>query len=206
MLLAGRRRNCGPIHGRDKRRALGPTQSPVQWVPRAAFALVTWQEREADRSLPASTEVNNGGAIPPHLTPSWRDAELCKPRDNFTFTINLFTYSCTPSQAPARTGTKTTLTITDCTFQEHLTVYSVYSKPHRAGCLPARSSGDVSRSSGYLLFLVSVFDPPSHCHRNLPHLSPLSKHQSKGCFIYIGGGGREPYIRCIELKGRKKYP
>jgi hypothetical protein len=34
----------------------------------------------------ASTEVINDETIPPHLhTPSWRDAELMKPRDNFTF-------------------------------------------------------------------------------------------------------------------------
>jgi hypothetical protein len=57
--------------------ALGPTQYLVQWVPRALFPAVKRPRRESDHSLPASTEVKNGGAIPPlpHMY-SWHSAEL----------------------------------------------------------------------------------------------------------------------------------
>jgi hypothetical protein len=39
------------------RTALGPTQPPVQWVPRAIFLGVKRPGREADHSPPSSTEV-----------------------------------------------------------------------------------------------------------------------------------------------------
>jgi hypothetical protein len=39
------------------RRALGPTQPPIQWVKRPG--------READHSPPSNAEVKNGGILPP---------------------------------------------------------------------------------------------------------------------------------------------
>jgi hypothetical protein len=52
------------------RPALGPTQSPIQWVPG-----IKRQYREADPSPPLSAEVKNDGAILPLPdTSSWRHA------------------------------------------------------------------------------------------------------------------------------------
>jgi hypothetical protein len=39
------------------RPALGPTQPPIQWVPRALSAGVKLKGRETDHSPPASSEV-----------------------------------------------------------------------------------------------------------------------------------------------------
>jgi hypothetical protein len=47
------------------RPALGPIQSPIQWVPAAIFSGLKRTRREVDHSSPSSAEVNNGGAIPP---------------------------------------------------------------------------------------------------------------------------------------------
>jgi hypothetical protein len=44
---------------------LGPTQSPIEWVPGTVSSGIKLQEREADLSLPSSAEVKNSGAIPP---------------------------------------------------------------------------------------------------------------------------------------------
>jgi hypothetical protein len=54
---------------------LGPTQSPIQWVPRISSPGLKRQGREADRSPLSSAEVKNGGAIPPpiHII-SWHSA------------------------------------------------------------------------------------------------------------------------------------
>jgi hypothetical protein len=41
------------------RPALGPTQSPIQWVPGAVSVGVKRPGREADDSLPSSAEVKN---------------------------------------------------------------------------------------------------------------------------------------------------
>jgi hypothetical protein len=41
------------------RTAVGPTQSPIQWVPGALFLGVKWPGREADHSPPSSAEVKN---------------------------------------------------------------------------------------------------------------------------------------------------
>jgi hypothetical protein len=62
------------------RPALGPTQPPIQWVPRALFLRVKRPGREADHSPSSNAEVKN--------TPSRRGAQL-KHRDNFTFTLSL---------------------------------------------------------------------------------------------------------------------
>jgi hypothetical protein len=50
------------------RLTLGPTQSPIQWVQGAVYALVKWQGGEDDHPLP-SCEVKNGRAIslPSHM-------------------------------------------------------------------------------------------------------------------------------------------
>jgi hypothetical protein len=48
----------------NSRPTLGPTQPPIQWVPRALSPEVKRRGREADHSPPSST-VKNGGAIPP---------------------------------------------------------------------------------------------------------------------------------------------
>jgi hypothetical protein len=68
------------------RLALGPTQPPIQWTLGAISPWVNWPGREADYSLPSSTEVKNGGAIPPlpHMS-SWH-------RNSFTF-YRTFTYA-----------------------------------------------------------------------------------------------------------------
>jgi hypothetical protein len=39
--------------------AVGPTQSPIQWVPGALSWGVKWPGREADHSPPSSAEVKN---------------------------------------------------------------------------------------------------------------------------------------------------
>jgi hypothetical protein len=44
---------------------LGPTKSPVQWVPGDVSLGVKRQGHEAERSPPCSAEVKNSGAIPP---------------------------------------------------------------------------------------------------------------------------------------------
>jgi hypothetical protein len=44
---------------------LGPTQPPIQRVSRALSLAVKRQERESDHSPPSSSEIKNGGAIPP---------------------------------------------------------------------------------------------------------------------------------------------
>jgi hypothetical protein len=49
------------------RPTLGPTQPPVQWVPGALSPGVKQPGREPGHSLPSSGEVENGGAIPPHV-------------------------------------------------------------------------------------------------------------------------------------------
>jgi hypothetical protein len=57
------------------RPTLGPTQPPIQWVPRAGFPWIKRPGRKADHSPPSSAEVKNGGAIPPlSRKSSWRGA------------------------------------------------------------------------------------------------------------------------------------
>jgi hypothetical protein len=58
------------------RPALGPTQSPIQWVPGALSLGVKRQGREADHSPPSSAEVKERVELYLHSpsTPSWRSA------------------------------------------------------------------------------------------------------------------------------------
>jgi hypothetical protein len=57
------------------RTALGPTQPPIQWVPRALTLGVKWPGREADHSLPSSAEVKEWVELYLHAnTSSWRGA------------------------------------------------------------------------------------------------------------------------------------
>jgi hypothetical protein len=62
------------------RQALGPTQSPIQWVPGALSLLVKRPVRETGHSPPSSAEVKNAWSYTstPLITPSWRDAQLRK--------------------------------------------------------------------------------------------------------------------------------
>jgi hypothetical protein len=57
------------------RLGLGPTQPPIQWVPRALSLGVKQPGDEADHSPPYSAKVKKGGGIPPllHMS-SWHSA------------------------------------------------------------------------------------------------------------------------------------
>jgi hypothetical protein len=46
----------------SSRATLGPTQSPIQWIPGVLSSRIKRPEREADYSPPSSVEVENGGA------------------------------------------------------------------------------------------------------------------------------------------------
>jgi hypothetical protein len=75
------------------RTALGPTQSPIQWVPGALSLRVKWPGREADHLPPSSAEFKEWVELYLHSPnmPSWLGAQL-KRRDNFTFTF-YFTFT-----------------------------------------------------------------------------------------------------------------
>lgn len=47
------------------RRALGSTQTDIQWVPGALSIAIKWQVHEAAQSPPSSTDITNGVSIPP---------------------------------------------------------------------------------------------------------------------------------------------
>jgi hypothetical protein len=74
------------------RTALGPTQSPIQWVLGALSLGVKRSRREADLSPPSSVEVKECVELYFHslITPSWRCALLKKHRDKFTFYMCMF--------------------------------------------------------------------------------------------------------------------
>jgi hypothetical protein len=76
------------------RKALGPTQPPIQWVPGPLSVGIKRPEREADHSSPSSAEVKEWVELYLHSpnTPSWRGAQL-KHRYNFTFYPYLSCYS-----------------------------------------------------------------------------------------------------------------
>jgi hypothetical protein len=63
----------GSIPSRDKgiffyytasKQALGPTQTPIQWIRETITPGIKQPGREADQSPPSSAQVKNGGAIP----------------------------------------------------------------------------------------------------------------------------------------------
>jgi hypothetical protein len=77
MLWAG---GCSLIPGRGSiflfsiasRLAVGPNQSPIQWVLRAVPSRLQWLGCEPDDLLPSSVDIKNEGAIPPFLAlSSW---------------------------------------------------------------------------------------------------------------------------------------
>jgi hypothetical protein len=73
------------------RTAVGPTQSPSQWVPGALSLGVKRLGREADNSPPSSTDVKEWVELYLHSTnaPSWRGAQLnC--RDNFLRNLKIY--------------------------------------------------------------------------------------------------------------------
>jgi hypothetical protein len=73
------------------RPALGPTQSPIQWVPGALSLGVKRPGREADHSPPSSAEVNNARSYtstPQYVFMAWC---LVKHRDNLPSQITLMT-------------------------------------------------------------------------------------------------------------------
>jgi hypothetical protein len=65
--------------------ALGPTQPPIQCMPRVIFQGVKRPHHEANHSPPSSAEVQNGGAtlLLPHKS-SWRGAYFIKYWHNLT--------------------------------------------------------------------------------------------------------------------------
>jgi hypothetical protein len=62
--------------------ALGPTQPPIQWVPRPLSLGVKRPGREADRSLPSTVEVKNAWRYT--SSPQYAFMAQLKHRDNFT--------------------------------------------------------------------------------------------------------------------------
>jgi hypothetical protein len=89
LYLLHMRVNAGNFsHPAASRPALGPTQPPIQWVPRAVSLGVKRPEHEADFTPPSSAEVKECMEIYLHSTPSWHGDQL-KHRD-FTVTIYLY--------------------------------------------------------------------------------------------------------------------
>jgi hypothetical protein len=88
VLGSDSRRGLGIFLITASRRALGPTQPPIQWVPGALSLGVKRPGREADHLHPSSAEVKEWVELYIHSpnTPSWRGAQL-KHRDNFIFTF-----------------------------------------------------------------------------------------------------------------------
>jgi hypothetical protein len=86
------RRRLGIFLFTASRKALGPTQPPIQWVPGALSLGIKWPGREADHSPPSSAVVKAWVELYLHSpnTPSWPGSQL-KHRDNFTFTSYLRT-------------------------------------------------------------------------------------------------------------------
>jgi hypothetical protein len=73
------------------RKALGPTQTPIQWVLGALCLEVKWPGHESDHWLLSSAKVKEWVELYLHSpnSPSWRGAQL-KHRDNFTFCLYLY--------------------------------------------------------------------------------------------------------------------
>jgi hypothetical protein len=56
-----------PLVSTASRLDLGPTHAPIQWVPGALSPEVKRPALKADHSPQSSTEVKDGGAVPPLL-------------------------------------------------------------------------------------------------------------------------------------------
>jgi hypothetical protein len=71
------------------RKAVGPTQSLIQWVPGALSLGVKRPGREADHSPPSGAEVKNAWSYT--STPQYAFIVWClvKHKDNFTFYLLL---------------------------------------------------------------------------------------------------------------------
>jgi hypothetical protein len=82
------------------RTALGPTQAPIQWVPRALSLGIKRVGREADHSLPFSAEVKNTSTRQ-YVFMAWY---LVKHRDNFTF--YLYICRCNVTNLRLRLGSQ----------------------------------------------------------------------------------------------------
>ena len=61
-----------------------PTQSAIQWVPRALSLGVKWPGCEAENSPPSNTEVMNGWSYISTLSYVFMAWYVLKYRDNFT--------------------------------------------------------------------------------------------------------------------------
>jgi hypothetical protein len=73
------------------RPVLGPTQPPIQWVPRALSLVLKRLGRDADHSTPSSAEVKKCVELNlhSHNTSSWRGAQLSTGTTlSFTFIYN----------------------------------------------------------------------------------------------------------------------
>jgi hypothetical protein len=91
VLGFGSRRGLGIfLFTTASRTAMGPTQPPIQWVPKVLSLGVKRPGLEADHSPPSSAEVKESVELYLHSPsrPSWRGAQLSH-RDNFTFTSTL---------------------------------------------------------------------------------------------------------------------
>jgi hypothetical protein len=73
---SGVRVTTGALFTTASRPALGPTQPPIQWVPRALSLGIKRPKREADHSPPSSAEVRNAWSYNFTLnTPACRGAQ-----------------------------------------------------------------------------------------------------------------------------------
>jgi hypothetical protein len=96
------------------RPALGPTQSPIQWVPGAlSLVIKRLPRREADNSPPSSAEVKEWVGLYLHFpnTPSWRCAQLKKAQGQLYLYLHLHLHlmSHTVSKIPRRFNTTLSL-------------------------------------------------------------------------------------------------
>jgi hypothetical protein len=80
------------------RPALGPTQTPIQWVLGAPSPGVKWIGCETDHSPPYSVEVKNEWSYTstPHVFMVWY---LISTKDNFIFTSKVISDKCDSIQA-----------------------------------------------------------------------------------------------------------
>jgi hypothetical protein len=72
------------------RLVLGPTRTPIQWVPGALSLGVKWLGRGPDHSLPSSDEVKNSWIYTPLPQYAFMAWCLFKKHRDFTFTLHFF--------------------------------------------------------------------------------------------------------------------